>query len=106
MTEAICVCGHTSKEHGALSRQCYGADGCFCPAFRPCLPWPDSEGEWRIETKAKIVGTLCYARPHRESFEILFFGRLYVWNRDEFEEHHGPARFTKLLEKNPFGEQK
>lgn len=108
-----CVCGHPRSEHTGMSgpqRYCkhyYGDCGvsmcCQCQDFRAVLPWPDAEGFWWMLT------------PHREATiaeftcdgELWLIGGDYTFSSSEqlARNSSGPARFTKLLEPNPFERQ-
>ena len=105
MSEPTCVCGHSENEHGALSRQCYGAETCCpCDEFRPAVPWPTEEGWWWMQSEE--FESVAYARMM--DGKIVASIALYETYKDEcgFEEFtakHGTARFVKC-ESNPFME--
>lgn len=104
--EPKCICGHPRKEHLACVStqagevvQYYGEclnETCDCEYGRPSLPWPDSEGAWWCDK---------FDIPLKVSRDVHGFivGEQSTWfRRKEFERLLcGPARFTKLLERNP-----
>lgn len=109
MAEQVCVCGHPKAEHSDCHTSYLGRplcrhrhdNDCACAqtGFRPALPWPDAEGEWWLastHTSELVFAVKRRAKP----FDIL------VWKRrgggPYWEGSFENARFTKLLEPNPF----
>jgi hypothetical protein len=96
MSNQLCVCGHLYDDHLEGSNVCEH-DNCPCIERRLCLPWPDSTGNWWCDK---------FDIPLKVSSDVHGFivGEHDTWFRQkEFESLLcGPARFTKLLEQNPF----
>lgn len=107
MSEQLCVCGHENGEHRMretgtvefethrphLAHRCH----CGCGDYRGCLPWPDSEGWWWCDD---IAGPIMATKDvHGQS---VFIDNEWLRPRDFERWNNGPARFTKLLENNPF----
>jgi hypothetical protein len=105
MSEQLCICGHLYELHHAESyetvtgaiRWISPCDDCDCCKFRDSLRWPDSKGNWWCDK---------FDIPLKVSRDVHGFivGEHDTWFRQkEFESLLcGPARFTKLLEQNPF----
>lgn len=98
----VCVCGHN---HIINSRNPPGPQrfdqccviGCLCRTFRPCLPWPDSEGWWWCGVAGFRNGRLYESR--------LMTGNVWMIAADgnwRSRNEYGPTRFVKLLEQSPF----
>lgn len=126
MSECVCICGHPKSEHKRESGCVFGwgitdARGeCNCQQFRPVLDWPDAEGWWWCHSE--VLQTICYANaidepeavrdlaPHAKIGDvvILVAGIHGLTDERETKEQfnrelgYGPAKFTKLLETNPF----
>lgn len=104
----ICVCGHPEINH-PRDADCNGA--CFlcdtpssdiCEVFRPILDWPDSEGWWWMLADARssaIVVKVAISRGEH----VMFWGHVEL-TEQQWACANPPARFTKLLEQNPFPE--
>jgi hypothetical protein len=95
----LCVCGHPEESHQYDGRNEFGCEECGhakCDEFRASLPWPTSEGVWwcdvagLVEAKRTPSGQLWLDAYGDEGFD------------GEFQQEYGPARFTKLLEPNPY----
>lgn len=115
MSEASCVCGHVKEDHTEITdcdaeisrdwcRVHINGKRCECEVYRPVPPWPDAEGLWHWEHElgkelilASEFGTevggyeMCLLRHGFEKRET-----------KETAKRFGPARFTRLLEPNPF----
>ena len=105
-----CVCGHdhiyVSEVMGPrLISRC--PEKCGCHAFRPVLDWPDSEGYWwfaAYDPQLGIVDCVPFSQ-HGEIVSqwcVVYDGETY--HREDFEAQHCEAKFTRVLEPNPFPE--
>lgn len=94
----VCVCGHSKSYHENWPRDC---GSCPC-AYRPVLDWPDSEGWWWMHTtEAGSQLALAAFVVKRQAICIAIVGVPQL-DYTEQSDAAGPARFTKLLEPNPF----
>lgn len=90
--ERLCVCGHNKGWHDKWPERECG----ICPCeYRPVLDWPDADGHWWCDKRDEVLQA---AVIDTGVMVGAFNGWVY---RNEFEEHHGPAQFTKC-EPNPF----
>ena len=122
MSEQMCVCGHPAEYHDSPGNRINGGcagllhggpdhDGsdCQCRLFRPCLPWPDSEGWWCAHRKHDKGMSFVETTASGEFLVLVLIvdngyeGRFEYWNREKHDIDFGPARFVKLTEKSPFG---
>lgn len=99
----LCVCGHEKVCHTEPESKCdcdYSLGLCECRDYRPVLDWPDSEGNyWVPDLDWPLVAYVVSTR----GLVLRRSGQL--WSCDEreiYERTYGPARFTKLVETNPF----
>lgn len=111
MSEQVCICGHNHvwpPDCGYTPSIMCQTDGCFCRQFRPSLSWPDSGGCYWISgptqdddgnrVQAKFL-VPCLAQQVLNRIWIVYDGKTYL--REDWEEIHGPASFTKT-ETNPY----
>lgn len=105
-SDAVCVCGHAKAEHdpqdrgvGCLGEHCH----CRCTQFQESLPWPNEEGNWWCSLPMLSDRTI-HAAEHEGEFMIGYEGTFDWCPRKDFETLLGPARFTRVLEQNPFPE--
>ena len=112
MSEAICVCGHGESEH-TIFRTYYEDGKKFCHEFRPCLPWPDSEGWWWCDY-GDFVDVVKAMKSKRTSDGVDVWGtknhdeqpdEYETWMSEEDWYEYGYCHFVKVLEPNPFGEK-
>ena len=114
MSDAICVCGHGVSGHTRMhgkDRGCAalidipgGQVECQCCRCRECLPWPDAPGAWWCSDEdAAIVKAEVFSVRGSGDKEFCLWHDGHMWHREEFVEEYESARFTKLLEPNPFG---
>lgn len=109
----LCVCGHEKVCHTEPESKCdcdYSLGLCECRDYRPVLDWPDSEGWWwcswfTTDHKAEIE--LVEAWKCRYDSGMCFYSDFYeeTVSQEDYgrkDTSDGPARFTKLVETNPF----
>lgn len=106
-----CACGHPKESHGEYTFNGAYRCRCFdCPvsesgeeyhSFRPELPWPDSEGLWWCSNPHEPEAIVVYAKLRRGEFTIFPLYDEYAYSESSKQQYQ-TARFTKLLEKNPF----
>lgn len=104
--ERVCLCGHDHLWLDGQRQQECVEEGCECEVYRPVLPWPDAEGDWRCDQIDRVVAAyrgddghiyLDYPLKHISDTDH------GIWvDQYEFELHHPKARFTRLIEPNPF----
>lgn len=116
MSDELCACGHLATEHFAFQFNGRPMIRCMkCEdderryhAFCPSVPWPTSQGWWWMKSSCPLESDwLVYAMQSNRAFEILIAGTDAFFPQQDFEQRHrwcadGPARFTKLLERNPY----
>ena len=103
--QAVCVCGHAESEHDPNGGFTVFFHGCeSCDLFRPCLDWPNSEGNWWCS----VVPYACRISL-RDGEIVIGTHESDDWcPRKDFYELMGvmqkgkPILFTRLLEPNPF----
>lgn len=100
----ICVCGHAEESHQYDGRNEFGCDECGhakCDEYHPCVPWPTEAGLWWCDKFRDRTCTIMQLPG--QSYHVLGAEGHNQWfNRREFEELLGPARFVKLQEQSPF----
>jgi hypothetical protein len=113
MATEICVCGHSIGDHTTVTRardgkflfhgMCRHWDKCRCGRCKYTPPWPNSVGDWWCDKpKCKVECVPFAIRGNTiEEFCVAFNG--VVYHDDDWRDSYGPARFTKVLEQNPFG---
>jgi hypothetical protein len=111
MSDIVCVCGCTEQQHHVLhehshypeSRTVDQWEACEahgCMSCRPVLPWPDADGLWWCDGKG--CGDIVQVAAIDTGVMVRRFADARWTYRGDFERWYGPARFTKLLEPNPF----
>lgn len=103
MSAELCVCGKKKSEHGftqdVTKTECTWEGD--CEEYRPVLDWPDAEGWWWCagdDFAARLV--LAGQDFHNQRYVSMHGG---AHTKTQFEAYFGvTARFTRLLEPNPF----
>lgn len=109
-TKPVCVCGCTKEQHEFEHEESHypesrtvdywqACEAHNCGRFRASLPWPDDDGWWWC-SRPYIGDALVFAHVFANGIVVSSYGE--VNDEHRWEKHHGPARFTKLLETNPY----